>query len=248
MRRKIVAGNWKMNLTREEALTLIRDIERGMDADCNVELIVLPPFLLIPCVQDAVQNVQLGAQNFFPSEKGAFTGEISILHLVDFEIRYVLIGHSERRHIFNESNLFLKQKVDIALDNGLTVIFCVGETLEERDSGNAFRCVERQLKESLFHVSPSNIRQIVIAYEPVWAIGTGKTATSEQAEEMHAFIRSALERSYGAEVAENIPILYGGSCTPENAAELFDCPNVDGGLIGGASLHAQSFCAIASSF
>ena len=249
MRKKIVAGNWKMNLVSEQAIELVNDIQNGLsDESGDVEVIVFPPAVFLRDVSKHSGKVHVGAQNFFPQESGAYTGEISVKHVLDAGATYVLIGHSERRMIFGETNQFLKQKVDVALANGLKVVFCCGEPLEVRDSGTELEYVKQQLIESLFHLPATSMSTVVIAYEPVWAIGTGKTATVAQAEEMHAAIRSWIEMHYNKEIAENCSVLYGGSCNAANAQELFTCPNVDGGLIGGASLQSESFLSIMQSF
>lgn len=247
MRQKIVAGNWKMNLSKEEAIRLVDDIQQN-EIPSDVKLIVFSPALYLDALQERFPTISLGIQNFHPKEKGAFTGEISVTQAKEIGSSYALIGHSERRMYFFESNAFLKEKVDAALQHGLIPVFCCGEPLEirEAESQNAF--VETQIEESLFHLSSDAIVQVVIAYEPIWAIGTGKTASSQQAQDMHAYIRSVLAKKYGEEVAQKISILYGGSCNPSNASELFACPDVDGGLIGGASLVASDFCTIANSY
>lgn len=247
MRQKIVAGNWKMNLSKEEAIRLVDDIQQN-EVPSDVKLIVFSPALYLDALQERFPTISLGIQNFHPKEKGAFTGEISVTQAKEIGSSYALIGHSERRMYFSESNAFLKEKVDAALQHGLIPVFCCGEPLEirEAESQNAF--VETQIEESLFHLSSDTIGQVVIAYEPIWAIGTGKTASSQQAQDMHAYIRSVLAKKYGEEVAQKISILYGGSCNPSNASELFACPDVDGGLIGGASLVASDFCTIANSY
>ena len=199
-------------------------------------------------VSNVKKDIQVGAQNFFYEQKGAFTGEVSYGQLASIGIKDVLIGHSERRSLFQESEAMLKEKVDVAIANGLNVIFCCGEPLEIRESNKQEEFVKEQLEKSLFHLSAEQLMQVVIAYEPVWAIGTGVTASSNQAEEMHLSIRNWLKDKYNEEVANNVSILYGGSCNASNAKELFACPNVDGGLIGGAALDATSFSSIANSY
>jgi len=249
MRKKIVAGNWKMNLSSDEALFLIEDCNRLSEGVKGVELMVFPPALYIQqLIAHNSPRIQIGAQNFYPAEKGAFTGEISFTQFKAIGLNYFLIGHSERRELFHEGHLFIKQKVDAVLNAGSKVIFCCGEPLAIREANEQMNYVRKQLNESLFHLSTEEIVNCSIAYEPVWAIGTGKTASTEQAEEMHAAIRTWLKEMYNAEIANNISILYGGSCNTSNAKELFACPNVDGGLIGGASLEAESFMKIAKSF
>ena len=247
MRKKIVAGNWKMNLLHKEALQLASSLnEQEIPAD--VIRIVFPPFIYISELINNSQNVFVGAQNFHPKEAGAFTGEVSINQLKDLGVEYVLVGHSERRMYSNESNEFLKEKVDAALKLGIHVIFCCGESLEIRDANTHESFVINQLNSSLFHLSSEELKNVTIAYEPIWAIGTGRTASSQQAEEMHACIRKSIEDKYSQEVADSISILYGGSCNASNANELFACPNVDGGLIGGASLKALDFHAISTAY
>jgi triosephosphate isomerase len=246
-RKKIVAGNWKMNLVSEEAILLVDAIAQLKHSDTTVELMVFPPALYIQALKNT--SLKVGAQNFHPAEKGAFTGELSLNQLKDVGASIVLIGHSERRELFLESNSFLKEKVDAAIAHKMPIIFCCGEPLSIREAGTALEFVTQQLTESLFHLSPAQLVDVTIAYEPIWAIGTGKTATVEEAEAMHKGIRAAIEVHYqSSEIAASIPILYGGSCNATNATELFACPNVDGGLIGGAALDASSFIAIANAF
>ncbi|MES2799284.1 MAG: triose-phosphate isomerase [Bacteroidota bacterium] len=246
-RRKIVAGNWKMNLLPAEADVLFKEINAANRA-LSCDLVVFPPAIYLQQFGGEKGTTFLGIQNFHPAKKGAFTGEISIAQVVGLKLNYVLIGHSERRIDFSESNSFIKEKVDAALQNDVKLIFCCGEPLEIRESGKHLDFVKEQLEASLFHISESEIRKVIIAYEPIWAIGTGRTASAAQAEEMHKGIRTLVEKKYGAKIAEEISILYGGSCNTSNAKELFSCPNVDGGLIGGAALEASSFLAIANSF
>jgi triosephosphate isomerase (TIM) len=248
MRRKIVAGNWKMNTERASALALCEEI-CDSKVSSDVELVVFPPFVFIdPISARAGEKLKVGAQNFYFEEKGAFTGEISIAQLKSVGASIVLIGHSERRELFQESNAFLKKKVDAALKAELDFIFCCGEPLNIRKSGREFDFVKTQLEESLFHLSAEQMNNVIIAYEPIWAIGTGETASAIQAEEMHAAIRDWIREKYTETIAANVVILYGGSCKPDNANELFACKNVDGGLIGGASLNAADFSAIANAF
>lgn len=240
MRQKIVAGNWKMNLSYDEALQLANDINQ-IESNSEVKIVVFPTSIYARSCQDIAKNFQVGLQNAYPKDAGAFTGEVSMKQLKDADFSYVLIGHSERREYFNESNSFLKEKVDAAINQEVKAFFCCGEPLEIRENGTYFDYVKTQLNESLFHLSASDFVKTVIAYEPIWAIGTGKTATIEQAEEMHKSIRSWIEEKYSQEIAENYSILYGGSCNPSNAKALFACPNVDGGLIGGAALKIDDF-------
>lgn len=246
MRKHIVAGNWKMNLSEAEAIQLAKEV--GQINVENAELIIFPPAIYIPAISKLGLSLHIGAQNFYPKDKGAFTGEISINQLKDIGVSHVLVGHSERRTILKEDNEFLKEKVNAALELGIHVIFCCGEELIIREKGTENEFIKNQLMESLFHLSAEQIVQVTIAYEPIWAIGTGLTASKEQAEAMHLFIRESLAQKYGNEVANEISILYGGSCNPSNAEELFACPNVDGGLIGGAALKSADFSSIANSF
>ncbi len=247
MRKKIVAGNWKMNLSKSEALALYQSVDAQNPAN-EVELIVFPSAIYLDSLKKLDGKLKIGVQNFHPAESGAFTGENSITQIKDLGAEYVLIGHSERRMYFNEDGAFLKEKVDAALQHDVKIIFCCGEPLSIREMNAQDYFVEQQLIESLFHLSNYAMERIIIAYEPIWAIGTGKTASSEQAEAMHAAIRGFIEKQYGKNTAEKISILYGGSCNASNASELFACENVDGGLIGGAALKANDFLQIAKSF
>ena len=247
MRKKIVAGNWKMNLLRSEAKKLVQDLSSFNDS--SVEMILFPPALFLQEVREYKnKSIHIGAQNFYPKDKGAYTGEISMPQLKDMGVSYVLVGHSERRAYFFENEEFLKNKINASLEYNLTPVFCCGEPLEIRESKKELTYVKKQLIDSLFHLTEDQIKKCVIAYEPVWAIGTGMTATVEQAEEMHKAIRFWIEERYNKTVADSISILYGGSCNAKNAEELFACPNVDGGLIGGASLESEAFLTIANSF
>ncbi len=245
MRTKIVAGNWKMNKSVEEARSLTAEVmalsKAEVKSNAKVVLCVPFPYLIPTRDQLAGSNVQVGAQNCSEHESGAYTGEVSAAMLKSAAIPYVIIGHSERRQYFGEDGKLLAKKTDKALAHGLVPIFCCGEPLEIREKGTHEDLVRDQVEESLFHLSADLLKKIVIAYEPVWAIGTGKTATSQQAQDMHAVIRKQLVRKYGDDVAQQIPILYGGSVKPDNAKELFSCPDVDGGLVGGASLKAKDF-------
>lgn len=243
MRKKIVAANWKMNLTKKEALYIYDRLEE-ITLKENQEVIVFSPYVFLDALKQRQHHINVGAQNFHPEAKGAYTGKVSINHLLDLEIEDVLVGHSERRILFDESDELIKLKINVAVANNLETIFCCGEPLEIREEGKHLSYVLQQLESNLFHLSAQQMKNIIIAYEPVWAIGTGKTATSQQAEEMHRFIRMTIEHKYGKETAENTSILYGGSCNPGNAAELFACENIDGGLIGGASLNAEDFTKI----
>ena len=237
MRKKILAANWKMNLLRDEALELHRKISEFSE---NQTIQIYAPSLYLSELSK-LNGVSIGAQNFYFENSGAFTGEISLGQLESCGINHVLIGHSERRQFFYETDEFLKMKVDAAVSSDFNMIFCCGEPLEIREKNNHVEFVVNQLKASLFHVSPNAWNQIAIAYEPVWAIGTGLTASTLQAEEMHACIRESVREAFGEEISRSVPILYGGSCNERNAHELFSCENVDGGLIGGASLKSESF-------
>lgn len=253
MRQKIVAGNWKMNNTIEEGKKLTSEIVNMVKDEVlgDAKVIIAPPYIhlanTVGMLQDA-HNISVSAQNCNENESGAFTGEVSATMLTSIGVKNVIIGHSERREYFNESNEQLAKKVDIALLHNLTPIFCCGETLKTRESGNHFSHVCNQLTESLFHLSEEEFKKVVIAYEPIWAIGTGVTASTEQAQEMHAKLRDHLASKYGKEIADGTSILYGGSCKPSNAKELFACADVDGGLIGGASLKSRDFVDIVKSF
>jgi triosephosphate isomerase len=252
MRQKIAAGNWKMNKTLEEASILTSEI-MAMVADevkGNTKVIFCVPFpYLIPVKNQLGSNskISVGAQNCSEHESGAYTGEVSAPMLKSIGVPYVILGHSERRQYFGEDGKLLAKKVDIALKHGLTPIFCCGEPLEVRERNEHEKLVKQQVEESLFHLDAAALQKIVIAYEPVWAIGTGKTATAQQAQDMHAVIRKHLAAKYGQQVADTIPILYGGSVNAANAKELFACPDVDGGLVGGASLKSREFTEIIKS-
>ncbi|MBA3830105.1 MAG: triose-phosphate isomerase [Taibaiella sp.] len=248
MRKKIVAANWKMNLTLEEGKKLVEDILAGNPAlDTHNEVVIAPPFIHITQTVAQLNNIShihAGSQNCYSEASGAYTGEVSAPMLKDAGVRYVIIGHSERREYFKETDALLAKKTDQALANSLQVIFCCGEPLNIRDADTQNQHVADQLQASIFHLSAEQLKNVVIAYEPIWAIGTGRTATSVQAQDMHAHIRQTLAGKYSQAAADNVPILYGGSCKPSNAAELFACPDVDGGLIGGASLKADEFLGI----
>ncbi len=246
MRKNIVAGNWKMNLSENEAIQLAKEVAEIKVS--NAEVIIFPPAIFIPTISKLGLDIKIGAQNFYPKSNGAFTGEISINQLKEAGISYVIVGHSERRTILKEDNEFLKEKVNAALELGIHVIFCCGEELAIREKGTENEFVKNQLVESIFHLNADQLKNVTIAYEPIWAIGTGLTASKEQAEGMHLFIRETFASQYSQELANGISILYGGSCNPTNAKELFACPNVDGGLIGGAALKSADFSSIASSF
>ena len=252
MRKHIVAGNWKMNLTFAEADDLLDALKEKLEEDTlkDTLLVVCPPFPYLEMASDYSDDsyFMVGAQNVSDREAGAFTGEVSAAMLQSMELGYCIVGHSERRAYYHEDDALVAKKVDMLLLHDLRPIVCVGEVLEERESGQFKEVIRRQVQDGLFHLTEEQMRQVVIAYEPVWAIGTGKTATPQQAQEVHAFIRSLLKEKYGAALADDISILYGGSCKPSNAKELFANPDVDGGLIGGASLKADAFLAIARAF
>ena len=241
-RKAIIAGNWKMNMTPSEAVKLVAELKDLVKND-EVDVVYCVPAIDIVPVVEAVKgtNVKVGAENMYVEEKGAYTGEIAPAMLVDAGVSYVIIGHSERRDYFKEDDAFLNKKVLKAFEHGLTPILCCGESLEQRETGVTMDWIRLQIKSDLVGVTADQVKSMVIAYEPIWAIGTGKTATSDQAEEMLAYIRSIVAEKYGNEAAEETSILYGGSCKASNAPELFAKPNIDGGLIGGASLKAADF-------
>ena len=241
-----IAGNWKMNKTVGEALDLIRELKTAISGVKEVEVAVAPPFTALYAVRKELEgsSIRLAAQTLYWEEKGAFTGEISPLMLKEVGCEYVIIGHSERRHFFGESDETVNRRIKAALAQGLKVIFCIGETLRERENGKTFLLIERQIEGGLKGLGDKELRNMAIAYEPVWAIGTGKTATPEQAEEVHRFIRGKVEKLYSREVSEEIRIQYGGSVTSDNIKGLMSQPNIDGALVGGASLKAESFSKI----
>ena len=251
MRKNIVAGNWKMNTTLPEGVALAKAVNealKGVTPKCDV--IIAVPFTHLATINEVIDKkaLGLGAENCADHRSGASTGEVSAPMVASTGAEYVILGHSERRQYYGETSETLKEKVALALENNLTPIFCIGEVLEERENGTYFDVVKSQIVDALFNLSAEDFSKLILAYEPVWAIGTGKTATDDQAEEMHAFIRGVIADKYGKEVAENTSILYGGSCKPTNAKALFAKPNVDGGLIGGASLDANSFMGIVTAF
>lgn len=249
MGKKIVAGNWKMNKSFNEAMELVNQlVDSSFDND--VEMVLFPPSLYATeLVNSSKQSVvSIGLQNVSEHDEGAYTGEIAASMIASIGANYCLVGHSERREYFGEQNDVLAKKIDQLLLNKITPVYCCGEVLVEREKDNHFNLVESQISEGLFHLSEQEFLKCIIAYEPVWAIGTGVTASSSQAQEMHAFIRGLVDEKYGKATASQISILYGGSCNPNNAKELFACKDVDGGLIGGASLVAEKFLAIANSF
>ena len=251
MRKNIVAGNWKMNTTVPEGIELAKAVvARSAEVPAEVKLIVATPFTHLYPVAEVVKGtvVGLSAENCADHAKGAYTGEVSADMLVSAGCEYTILGHSERRQYYGETDEKLVEKTKLALGAGLKVILCVGENLAEREAGKHFDVCEAQIKNVLYNFTAEDMKSIIVAYEPVWAIGTGKTATSEQAEEIHAFIRKVVADKFGAQVADDLTILYGGSCKPSNAKELFAQPDIDGGLIGGASLKADDFIAIALAF
>jgi len=248
-RKYLIAGNWKMNKTASEATGLVEEISLAIGKQTDVGVAVCPPFTALEASAKALEdstNIQLGAQNMYPKAEGAFTGEISPLMLRDLFCTFVILGHSERREYFNESDEFINEKVLAALESSLKPILCVGEKLDEREADRTREVIKTQLAGGLKDVQAEQADNVVIAYEPVWAIGTGKVATPEMAQAVHAFIRSELIALFGEAAAQKIRLLYGGSMKPENASELLDQPDIDGGLIGGASLKAKSFAELVS--
>lgn len=244
MRKKIIAGNWKMNLSFAEAMSLadnLLDENKNID---DVEVILASPFIFLHPLINRIQsnpNFSIAAQNCSDKEKGAYTGEVAALMLASIGVEHVILGHSERRQYYGETNALIAAKVDRAIENGICPIFCCGELLAERNKGEHFNVVKKQIEESLFHLSLQQIDECIVAYEPVWAIGTGITATTAQAQEMHEFIRNTISTKYSKSAAEEISIIYGGSVTPANASELFDGDDIDGALVGGASLKEKDF-------
>lgn len=251
MRKNIVAGNWKMNTTLQEGIKLADDVRASIEGkDIKCEVILGVPFTHLSDIVKSVagSRIEVAAENCAAEPKGAFTGEVSAEMVASTGARYVILGHSERRSYYGETSEILTKKVKMALANGLRPIFCVGEILDERQSGKHFNVVERQISEALFDLSEADFRKLILAYEPVWAIGTGQTATSDQAQEIHHHIRTVVANKYGTDVADEMTILYGGSCNGSNAQELFSKPDVDGGLIGGASLSADKFLPVILGF
>lgn len=251
MRKNIVAGNWKMNKTLSEGLDMLKDLNETLkNVDKKCQVIIATPFIHLAKAVEVVDGdkVFIAAENCSDKDSGAYTGEVSAQMIASTGASHVIIGHSERRAYYNENNEILAAKVDQALKNNLTPIFCIGEVKEERESGKHFEVVESQINESLFHLEKDQFSKIVLAYEPVWAIGTGLTASSAQAQEIHAHIRKFVAGKYGEQIANDMTILYGGSCNGGNAKELFECPDVDGGLIGGASLSVDKFMPIVEAF
>lgn len=251
MRKNIVAGNWKMNTTLPEGVKLAEEVNNALKTvEPKCDVIICVPFTHLFPINNIIdtKKLGLGAENCADHRSGAYTGEVSAPMVASTGAQYVILGHSERRQYYGETAETLKEKVRLALDNNLTPIFCIGEVLEQRENGTYFDVVKAQIEDVLFNLSAEDFSKLILAYEPVWAIGTGKTATDDQAQEIHAFIRKTIEDKYGKEVAENTSILYGGSCKPSNAKALFAKPDVDGGLIGGASLDAESFMGIVTAF
>ena len=251
MRKNIVAGNWKMNTTLQEGVALAKEVNAAVKAaKHNCDVVICVPFTHLATINEKIckNTLGLGAENCADHKSGAYTGEVSAAMVASTGANYVILGHSERRQYYGETSETLREKVALAFENNLTPIFCIGEVLEERENGTYFDVVKKQIVDALFHLSAEDFGKIILAYEPVWAIGTGKTATADQAEDMHAFIRGVIAEKCGKEVAENTSILYGGSCKPSNAKELFAKPDVDGGLIGGAALKCADFMGIVEAF
>lgn len=253
MRKNIVAGNWKMNLDYEQGISLFSEIVNMVKDEVRgeQEIVICSPFIHlvgIAKLSSTVSNVAVGAQNIYQAESGAFTGEVSASQVKSTGTQYVILGHSERRAYFHETDEILAEKVDLALKHELKPIFCIGETKDERESGAFFDILKKQLNNGVFHLDVKAFKEVVIAYEPVWAIGTGLTATPEQAQEVHAFIRQTIAEKYDQTTADNCSILYGGSANPSNAESLFSQPDIDGGLIGGASLKSRDFLHIINVF
>ncbi|OAM87932.1 triose-phosphate isomerase [Termitidicoccus mucosus] len=248
LRKKLIAGNWKMNKTVPEAATLAQEIAAELGRVTDVDIVVCPPFTALETVGKAIEGttIKLGAQNMHPEAGGAYTGEISAPMIRSLFATHVILGHSERRAYFGETDAFINKKVLAALTNQLRPILCVGETLAEREAGSTLKVVQTQTEGALAGVTAEQVNNVVVAYEPVWAIGTGKVATTEQAQEVHAFIRQLLTKLYGETVAQKIRILYGGSMKPSNAPQLLTQKDIDGGLIGGAALEARSFVELVS--
>lgn len=250
MRRKVVAGNWKMNKDLSGTIELISAIKNDLSkSETSTEVIVCPPYTSLESASTVLKgsSIKLGAQNMHFEDNGAFTGEVSADMLKSVGCEYVILGHSERRTIFGENDEVINKKIKKAISAGLKPIFCVGETLEERENGSTEKVVEKQIRDGLADLSESYLSEMIIAYEPVWAIGTGKTATPQQAQDVHKFIRNLVSKLFSANLAENLVIQYGGSVKPDNAAELFGQADIDGGLIGGASLKSDAFTAIVNS-
>lgn len=248
-RKKIVAGNWKMNNGLQETKLLINELKTEVN-HCECDVMIAPSFVCLQTAIDLLTNndIEVVSQNVHQEENGAYTGEVSAKMLSSIGIKTTIIGHSERREYFNETHDMLKHKVDTSLENSMKIIFCFGEQLKDRKTNNHSTIISNQISESLFHLNSSDWDNIILAYEPVWAIGTGETASSDQVQEMHSFIRNFIAQKYSAELAQNVSILYGGSVKPSNAKEIFSMKDVDGGLIGGASLNSKDFFSIVNSF
>lgn len=246
MKKPFIAGNWKMFKTVSEAVSLVQTIKAGVSHKTDCDIVVCPPFTALSAVSKTLEDssIDLGAQNMHFESEGAFTGEVSPLMLKDVRCRYVVLGHSERRQHFKEDDALINKKVKTAVKYSLVPILCIGESLAERESRQFFEVVKKQFDESLQGLTGEDVSKIVLAYEPVWAIGTGQTATPEQAEQMHSYVRRLLNEKYGNEIASRVPILYGGSVKPDNIGQLMRKPNVDGALVGGASLKAETFTQI----
>lgn len=246
MRKTIIAGNWKMYKTSLEAIELVNLLKRDLSDITEVEIVVCPPFTALSDVRDVLieSNIGLGGQNLYWEDQGAFTGEVSAPMLKALDVQYVIIGHSERRQFFGETDATVNRRIKAALKHQLTPIVCIGENLNERESGQTFAVIEKQLHGSLANLTVEEMEEIVLAYEPVWAIGTGKTATPQQAQEVHRFIRAQLVKIFGEDLADSVRIQYGGSVKPENITELISQPDIDGALVGGASLKHDSFAQI----
>lgn len=251
MRKNIVAGNWKMNKTLSEGLEMLNELNKALEGKSpKCEVIIGAPFIHLAKAVESVDSsrVKIAAENCANKASGAYTGEVSAEMVASTGATHVILGHSERRAYYGETNNILVEKVNLALENSLTPIFCIGEVKEEREAGKHFEVVENQIKEALFHLSKDDFKKIVLAYEPVWAIGTGLTASADQAQEIHSHIRKIVANKYGKDVADDTTILYGGSCNGGNAKDLFSRPDVDGGLIGGASLSTDKFMPIIEAF
>jgi len=248
-RKKIVAGNWKMNNGLQETKLLINELKTEVN-HCECDVMIAPSFVCLQTAIDLLTNndIEVVSQNVHQEENGAYTGEVSAKMLSSIGVKTTIIGHSERREYFNETHEMLKHKVDTSLENSMKIIFCFGEQLKDRKTNNHSTIISNQISESLFHLNSSDWDNIILAYEPVWAIGTGETASSDQVQEMHSFIRNFIAQKYSAELAQNVSILYGGSVKPSNAKEIFSMKDVDGGLIGGASLNSKDFFSIVNSF
>lgn len=249
LRKKIVAGNWKMNNGLQETKLLINELKTEVK-HCECDVMIAPSFVCLQAAVDLLINndIEVVSQNLHQEKNGAYTGEVSAKMLSSIGVKTTIIGHSERREYFNETHEMLKHKVDTSLENSMKIIFCFGEQLKDRKTNNHSTIISNQISESLFHLNSSDWDNIILAYEPVWAIGTGETASSNQVQEMHSFIRNFIAQKYSAELAQNVSILYGGSVKPSNAKEIFSMDDVDGGLIGGASLNSKDFFSIVNSF